>query len=863
MDRPAIADRLYAERLAAPLRAPVSFYKSGLLANGAAAEEFLRKRIMAIREDLSATEADIEWASKKIETDWQWGTERSRKPPYRIVSMVSDHAKRLLRHSGREMSLEVIRTDPGREILRWRFVSLALPPGILIAAATRSGFVSPATVRLLNSSIGPDQPVAHNHVHHAAMMSFEELWASLQLRALLRPGELIASLIDKRSICPGLHTGKCLGGRGEVEKRFAKRGPSERAKHMTQWGDLIRQAFIARRILDQHSQHAGPLTACCDPVCRVGHTTLHAFLAGRTRPYHATATPYPWSTDLVRLARRYRRANELAFRSRIYQGEFVLEQSAEERNVLVRAFAHLCPDGAESPDSEYERLFVQYLRVKTAIFGLLVHPPGEHGLAKFLEHFSQIKVYAPESDLVRPRRPNEPGLNVRATEYRVAPDAWFKILSRPDAEIEESLSRESNPPETAWLIHFKRQSHDKGRLPLYGSAIRTLESEAGQIIHSLTAKPTRLRTLRGIDICGVEEAQPLWVSAETLRHLRRRSHDIAGSRPELGLSPLGLTLHSGEDFRWLTSGLRAIAEPFHWKLIERGDRIGHGIAITLEPKKWWRRKEGQVFKIKKFDRLLDLAFLAEYVKNPGEEQELWLREEIRKAVLDLKLESEYRLKINPALDLVGIAKNTWLSLGGRLTRRLMETPRWNRDEDRTHEKWIHDLLWNRSTQELATENISIRVDDDSNSARTKSVRNERDLLVEARKSLIHEVARWQVCIESNPSSNLVVGSLGAMAAQDFLQRRPTRAAGFGDETLTWTISTDDPITFSTTLADEYAYAWAGMVLRKEKPYDPSYARALLDEAAATSMRMRFTVPDCNRARKGGDKRDGRDRARRN
>jgi hypothetical protein len=451
MDRPAIADRLYAERLAAPFRAPVSFYKAGLLASGSAVEEFLCKRIAAIREDLSATAADLEWASKKIESERLRGTERSRKPSYRIVSMVSDHAKSLLRQSGHEMSLEVIRADPGREILRWRFVSLALPPGILIAAATRSGFVSPATVRVLNSSFGPDKPVAHNHVHHAAMMSFEELWASLRLRALLRPGELIASLVDKRSICPGLHTGRCLGGNGEVGKRCAKRLLSERAKHMAQWGDLIRQAFIARRVIDKHSQHGEPLATCSDPVCRVGHAALLAFIAGRTRPYHTTATPYPWSTDLVRLARRYRNANDLLFRSRNYRGEFIREQSAEERSILVRAFAHLCPDGLESPDAEYERLFVQYLRVKTAIFGLLVHPPGEHGLAKFLEHFSQIKVYAPESDLLRPRRPNEPGLNVRATEYRVAPDAWFKIIRRQDADIEESQPQESNPPETAWV----------------------------------------------------------------------------------------------------------------------------------------------------------------------------------------------------------------------------------------------------------------------------------------------------------------------------------------------------------------------------------------------------------------------------
>ncbi|HEX8154489.1 MAG TPA: hypothetical protein VF698_15250, partial [Thermoanaerobaculia bacterium] len=73
--------------------------------------------------------------------------------------------------------------------------------------------------------------------------------------------------------------------------------------------------------------------------------------------------------------------------------------------------------------------------------------------------------------------------------------------------------------------------------------------------------------------------------------------------------------------------------------------------------------------------------------------------------------------------------------------------------------------------------------------------------------------------------------------------------------------TDDPITFSTTLADEYAYAWAGMVLRKDQQYDPAYARALLDEAAATSMRTRFTIPPDENARQRKRRRDDRNRPR--
>jgi hypothetical protein len=523
------------------------------------------------------------------------------------------------------------------------------------------------------------------------------------------------------------------------------------------------------------------------------------------------------------------------------------EQTAVERRMLAQAFSHLRPSESDSPDPLYETLFLQYLRVKSALFRLVVHPPGEHGLKKFLEHFEQIKVYAPDADILSPRVPNEPGLRVYSTEYRVATDAWMRILERRDPYIEDPASPDSDRHESAWLIHFKRKPH-KDTLPLFGAAVRELEAEATLIGNALAQEPTRLRELRGIDICGVEEDQPLWVSAETLRRLRVRSSEIASRRPRLKLQPLRLTLHAGEDFRWLTSGMRAIAEPFHWGLIERGDRIGHGIAVTLDPVGWWDRHKGEVIPVRRFDQLLDLAFLAEYTEKRTPSQETWLRGKIEECVSALRLPLNLGIGTQP--DVVDAVKNLWRDLGRSSTRRLMRTL--EQPAERLHQYWIHRYLWDRSLQTRAKEEIRLPVTED---------RNERDLLVNARAGLIHKIARWQVCIESNPSSNLVVASLDAIASQDFLGQRPTRVAPEGKETLTWTISTDDPITFSTTLADEYAYAWAGMVLRKDKPYDPSYARALLDEAAATSMRTRFTIPREDRDRTNADTRKRRGNAR--
>ena len=627
---------------------------------------------------------------------------------------------------------------------------------------------------------------------------------------------------------------------------------------MSEWAGLLRQAFIAGRLLDYHEGHVGPLACCQHEHCKTAMPWLRAFITGRTRSYPGSSFRYPWPEDLFRAERDRREVEQISGpHGADGRAVWLRRETAEESRRLVRALSYLRPEEPNTVDEEYEALLLQYLRVKVALFRLLVHPPGERGLEPFLDHFQQIKVYAPEADSVNPPAPDEPGLRVHATEYRVAPDAWFKTLRLRGGEIEEK-TKVDDQSESAWLVHFKRTRRNDG-LPLFGGAIQEMESKADDIMRALNAKPTLLRTLRGIDICGVEEHQPLWVSADTLRRVRQHSRGIAGRRPSLGLEPLRLTFHVGEDFSSLTSGMRAVAEPFHWGLIERGDRIGHGLALTLEPETWFRRHRGEVLSVKRFDRLFDLAFLAEYAKDQNDSQRKWLREQIGDTVGTLGFECKSTIEKLNEKEIIETTKMFWKSLGCRSTRRL-----WTSDTHcgkAHHERWIHCYLWNRSFRKRAEQVVRMplpvdefgKIGKDENIA-VENLRNERDLLKNAHRTLLQEVARWQVCIESNPSSNLVVGSLDGIAAQDFLARRPTKEIQKEGETLTWTINTDDPITFSTTLADEYAYAWAGMTMRAKNPCDPSYARALLDESAATSMRTRFTVPVDDKTGKRGNQR---------
>jgi len=851
-----LSERLYARTVGAPLEA-TAFLSAQLDLSAIETKSLSEERIVAVDRAASSLAAATDPAREAAFHRWEaemWcdvGTPSiaPKGSSIRGLHQLWLAARSLLRPDGHEVILNVDREEPGREILRWRYVSLVVPATVLVAAVWPLGRTPPSRVRLLHRTMAPDNAVAHQHVHHAAMIAFEELWASLRLRSLLTPEDLRRSLLHKNAWCPGLHEGSCLRNREQGKEQATGRCALESARHMTEWGRLLYNAFVARGLLDRHAGHGAPLELCQHEGCRLGLAVLRPFLRGEVEPRGFASASYPWPKDRFKLTRHRRKAHayHLGARPGVEREAFTRMQVCDELSITSRAFAHSHAHRIQTSDETFDRLLLQYLRVKTALFRLLVHPPGEEGLEQFLKHFSQIKIYEPRSDQLRPAKPDEPGLTVAATEYRVAPDAWLRGLGRGERDHRgrprpiEEISQGGRAGEAAWLIHFKRAKRDDMLLPLRGRSIRDMEEEARRIGNALEQKPERLRTLRGIDICGVEEQQPLWVCAETLRKLRERSSRIAGRRPGLKLQPLRLTLHAGEDFRWLTSGMRAIAEPFHWKLIERGDRIGHGIAVTLEPHRWWKKHQhDEPIQRKQIDRLQDLAFLATYSdQHPfqfggrSEEERNWLAGEITDVVGALGL------PLAPAngepVDLIDEAKAFWTKIGGPVGRRLLERATAPCDNKRLHEHWLHRYFWNRRVQERAEDKRPVRANE--------STSVEHDLLARARRRLIRELARWQIPIESNPSSNLVVASLDAMMSQDFLAQTVEQAREAGSETLPWTISTDDPITFATSLADEYAYAWAGMVLRERKAYDPAHARALLDQAAATSMRTRFTVPN--------------------
>src|SRR5262249_4930602 len=72
------------------------------------------------------------------------------------------------------------------------------------------------------------------------------------------------------------------------------------------------------------------------------------------------------------------------------------------------------------------------------------------------------------------------------------------------------------------------------------------------------------------------------------------------------LPPLRTTIHAGEDFMHLQTGLRMVDEAIRCFELREGDRIGHGVALGIDARLWASRA-GQIA-MSLEDRLLDLVW---------------------------------------------------------------------------------------------------------------------------------------------------------------------------------------------------------------------------------------------------------------
>ncbi|MFY0528840.1 hypothetical protein ACN28I_38665 [Archangium gephyra] len=750
-----------------------------------------------------------------------------------------------------------------QQAARWRWLSLMLPPDLLIAAHAAhlcaepvSDYVSLGASNLAN--FFEEAGVAQAHLHVGAAVPFEWLWTHLMSRV------------------------------GRTRPHHSELSASGESPFGSTWEFLawIVTAALARLTLAAFLKYAeaGRVSTFNDfgrffPGLRGDAVTYRAALQALMRGEHpihplrvsmllrhlggvAPNAPLPMSLHDVR------RFDPLSVWFPATHG------ALPETRLMTRGlrFLHQHPR-----DEDFARLFWQYLRVRNSTYRHLVHEPGTAGLDWFSVHFRRISALRgdlPQRSLTAAALALESrGPPLKSLEVRSSPwSHWHEIRSLV-RDVASAPGPDGCEAERGLVIHFlkDRLPRGQGRL-LYGDPRQRAHGcrfgsyfyerlrETLAIEKALRRHPELLVILRGIDVCNLEMSVPLWVFLPLLRRLRRASEAVSRAlEPHGRIPPLQRTLHAGEDFRRLVEGLRFVHEPIEFNVLTVGDRVGHAISLGLRPERWaqsalWVEQPAE-------ERLDDLLWeLARYrnVEMPVEAARLeYIHGEIERLAhhiygpaLCARPPGEpqaSRGSSAPSLEDLLLARRLrhdpdfLEALGYPFLRRenpFLRGKHHPRSDTAVWLTWLYLTDFGVYARGRMPEPVEV-------------TDSEVRMLHQAQRFVRSVFSRLGITVEANPSSNMLVGDLPLEEHPVFrLQPLPGNEAPDG-ATVQVALGDDDPVTFASSLPDEFSHLFYTLIRKGVSTQD---ALSWLDQVRRNGLRSRFTLPGISVAPRGRPRR---------
>lgn len=199
-----------------------------------------------------------------------------------------------------------------------------------------------------------------------------------------------------------------------------------------------------------------------------------------------------------------------------------------------------------------------------------------------------------------------------AREFRVTPNS---ILCGPNGTVEpvqfakglKHLYRHSVAEKSHFVLHFTRGGKRPNKLQeSKRNQLRKQVEYLQDFTHSITFSEYEItkykslctkiqagldlrKAIRGYDVAGNENDLQIEIFAPALRVLRESRYPTQGIKFNRLSKPF-LTVHAGEDYSHLVSGIRSIDEAIVFCNFRSGDRIGHGLALGVSPNQWAKKQ---------------------------------------------------------------------------------------------------------------------------------------------------------------------------------------------------------------------------------------------------------------------------------
>lgn len=366
---------------------------------------------------------------------------------------------------------------------------------------------------------------------------------------------------------------------------------------------------------------------------------------------------------------------------------------------------------------------------------------------------------------------------------------------------------------------------DKAENPFYTETLRRCSNFFSDMLTEMFQEvPLLAEYVVGLDAASDELHSEPWIYAPIFRYARRKENTFPTQRnTHTEIPNLGLTYHVGEEFRALLSGLRAVDEVIEHFGYKTGDRLGHALALQVDPQLWQLNNE---ITIQPQAEYLENLLWVWYVKSqfPSESFAVAIPDleyKIMETAAALYPRSEslspyllwrgYQLKFQP-IDYGKVQElckgcapcqyyqqlrqNTCEKLydgSSRICRLAADQPAFAWTE--------YDLLLTHFCP-LYAERFS--------TPRFVAIPPaEVPMLVELQKYVKHKIERRGITVEVNPTSNASIGEIPHLFAHPLLRlnNRGLEKPGQDINHMSVSINTDDPLVFRTTIENEISYLY--------------------------------------------------------
>lgn len=525
-----------------------------------------------------------------------------------------------------------------------------------------------------------------------------------------------------------------------------------------------------------------------------------------------------------------------------------------------------------------KKLFLSYLRIKNFFYNIMVQEKTIHGLDFFQSaHYrpnSKLNVIAKEirndkfwkraireqlqnnnlhkiefrRSLQDKSKSNEKDVKAFLEAYRDilredycekflnvhGEECYRPIRKLPRVGLVYHLLKAEQDYDEALCAYMAEDGHARQYMQLHDKYIKQINC-LKQLRSKKNAEGRLLgldKFVVGLDVASLENTVPTWVFNDIYNQARDSQEEPLADHQVQAFQSLGFTIHAGEDFRHILSGLRRVYEAVKGLKFHAGDRIGHGIALGILPETWYRSNPTIVIpRIEALENYLwAYSILCNGEVTSAKINMIYLEQEAMKLAQDIY--GEHRMLtislLVSAYEKLYSAKNSeekW-----KLVKVCIDC-----DGDgicKLHNSKDDNYVW--SVHELNMSMHCKHYVHKMNEPIHRKVTEQDICIAEEMQTMVRKYINEKgIIIEVNPSSNVAIADMDTLAEN---QVYSINQVEYDFQNIMTCINSDDPSVFNTHVANELGYIYFGMI---EKGVNREAILQWIEKLRDTGMRANF------------------------